>query len=214
MNTTDQAESAAASGLLPAFMQGPVVTAAVKLAKAAHGGRRRKDGSPFLVHPLEVAGLAWTAGAEEEVVAAAVLHDILERTPTPPLLLQEQFGERVALIVLALTQDERIDSYHQRKAALRSQAIAAGPDAQLVFAADKISKTRELRARLAVRAGNAPTDKQCARLAHYEASLKALQRAAPHLRLVEVLALELWSLRTLPPAPSSGNRAKSRFDKQ
>jgi (p)ppGpp synthase/HD superfamily hydrolase len=181
-------------------MQGPVAAAAVKLARSAHDGQQRKDGSPFLVHPLEVAGLAWSAGADEEVIAAAVLHDILERTPTPPTLLHEQFGDRVARIVLVLTQDERIDSYHERKAALRSNAIAAGPDAHLVFAADKISKTRELRARLAARHGRRPTDKQRARLGHYGASLRALQQAAPRLRLVEVLALELWSLHTLPPA--------------
>ncbi len=63
-----------------------------------------------------------------------------------------------------------------------------------------ISKTRELRARLAARHGRRPTDKQRARLGHYGASLRALQQAAPRLRLVEVLALELWSLHTLPPA--------------
>jgi len=203
MNTahdTDAGKQATTASGPPGFMQGPVAVAAVKLAGAAHDGQWRKDGSPFLVHPLEVAGLAWSAGADEEVVAAAVLHDILERTPTPPTLLHEQFGERVAHIVLALTQDERIDSYHERKAALRSNVIAAGPDVHLVFAADKISKTRELRGQLAARPGRAPTDKQRARFEHYEASLRALQHVTPGLRLVEVLALELWSLHTLPPA--------------
>ncbi|HTZ63335.1 MAG TPA: HD domain-containing protein [Solirubrobacteraceae bacterium] len=207
MNTTQSSDTeprTAAAGVLPEFMRGPLTAAAVELAKAAHDGQLRKDGSPFLVHPLEVAGLAWSAGAEEEVIAAAVLHDILERTSTPRTLLQRQLGERVARIVVALTQDERIASYHRRKAALRSQAIAAGADAHVVFAADKISKTRELYTRIAARDDRAPTDKQRARLRHYEASLQALQQAAPGLRLVDTLALELWSLRTLPPLPRPG----------
>ena len=59
--------------------------------------------------------------------------------------LQKRFGVRVAKIVLAVSEDKSIDGYQTRKAALRQQVAGAGPEALTVFAADEISKARELR---------------------------------------------------------------------
>ena len=118
---------------------------AVAYAARLHAGQRRaSDGAPFIVHPLEVACLLYDANARDEVVAAGVLHDIIEKTDADAGELGACFGPAVARLVLAVTEDPQIIGYDARKAALCEQVATAGRDAQMVFAADKISKVREL----------------------------------------------------------------------
>lgn len=124
----------------------PKTGAALRYADEAHAGQRRKaDGAPFIEHPLEVAWLLYRAGAADHVIAAGVLHDTLEKADVGIDELRERFGARTAALVAAVSEDERISSYARRKAALRMQVAAAGREALMVFAADKISKIRELR---------------------------------------------------------------------
>ena len=80
----------------------------------------------------------------DDVIAAGVLHDTIEKASTNRTELRRRFGARTATLVAALTEDERIRGYATRKAALRRQVEAAGVDALMVFAADKVSKVREL----------------------------------------------------------------------
>lgn len=165
----------------------PVTRAALTFATDLHDGQRRQsDGAPFIAHPLEVALLLAETGAEDEVVAAGVLHDTLEKTGADPAELSRRFGDRVATLVLAVSEDESIASYARRKAALREQVGVAGPDAQTVFAADKVSKARELRsgARLA-------SEIRRRRLDHYDRCLLLLEQRIPDSPLVRALAEEL-----------------------
>ena len=143
---------------MPELIRGlPTTQAAIAYAERLHTGQRRKiDGSPFIEHPLEVASLLYHAGAPDHVIAAGVLHDTLEKTDATEAELAARFGARVAALVRAVTEDKRITSYAKRKAALREQAANAGQQALLVFAADKLSKVRELR--LAARAAFPPID--------------------------------------------------------
>jgi (p)ppGpp synthase/HD superfamily hydrolase len=120
--------------------------AALAYAVQQHAGQRRTaDGAPFVLHPIEVATLLADAGAPDHVVAAGVLHDTIEKTSTQPEDLRERFGAHVASLVVALSEDPAISGYTARKAALRDQVEAAGDEALMVFAADKVSKARELR---------------------------------------------------------------------
>jgi (p)ppGpp synthase/HD superfamily hydrolase len=73
------------------------------------------------------------------VVAAALLHDVLEDTETSPDDLRRRFGAGVADLVGALTESSAIADYERRKAALRGQAVEAGTDAATIFAADSSS---------------------------------------------------------------------------
>ena len=124
----------------------PKTRAALAYAEERHAGQRRKgDGAPFIEHPAEVAWLLYRAGAPDHVIAAGVLHDTLEKAGADPAELRKRFGARTAKLVAAVSEDERISGYATRKAALRAQVAAAGPEALMVFAADKISKVRELR---------------------------------------------------------------------
>jgi (p)ppGpp synthase/HD superfamily hydrolase len=178
----------------------PITDAALAWAASRHGGQLREvDSAPFILHPLEVAALLSGRDYDDEVVAAGLLHDVVEATNARIDEVGDRFGGRVARIVAAVTEDARIDNYDERKAALRAQVAASERDAQAVYAADKVVKARELRAE-ASRAEQSVRDPALLpRLAHYQRSLEMLQVAAPDLPLVRQLAFELWALRHLPP---------------
>jgi guanosine-3',5'-bis(diphosphate) 3'-pyrophosphohydrolase len=183
---------------MPIFMHGlPLMQAAVAYAKRTHDGQRRKvDGAPFIVHPLEVASLLYYAGASDHLIAAGALHDTIEKTEVIASDLRERFGSRVATLVLAVSEDETITGYARRKAALREQVASAGEEALMLFAADKLSKARELRleptpARESYSGGAAITRSRGRRLTHYRDCLALLQDQLPHSPLVEELRTEL-----------------------
>ena len=184
----------------PPFAAGrPLVRRALAWAARQHRGQNRAvDDAPFVLHPVEVAALLSARGCDEEVIAAVVLHDVVEQTDARIADVRDRFGDRVARIVAAVTEDESIDDYAERKAALREQVAGAGRDAHAVYAADKLAKTRELRAQAAVD-GSADEEALDRRLEHYEQSLRMLQTVAADLPPVHQLAFELWAIRRLPP---------------
>ena len=172
----------------------PIALAALGYAGRLHAGQRRQaDGAPFILHPIEVAGLLYHAGARDHMIAAGFLHDAIERTDADAEDLKTRFGIPTATLVVAVSEDERISDYAERKAALREQVARAGPDALSVFAADKVSKVRELRL------GTAGTSPQPAlgsrsrsqRLAHYVHCLRLLEALMPDSALVTELRKEL-----------------------
>ena len=160
--------------------------AAREFATRCHAEQRRaSDGARFIEHPLEVAELLRAAGCSEVVVAAGLLHDVVEDTAVSLDELRERFGADVAGLVEAVTDDAAIGSYRQRKRLLREQVRRAGGDAALLFAADKISKVRELDERPVRERGRRLREE------HYRESLGMLQRVAPQHPLVTCLASEL-----------------------
>ena len=136
-----------------------------------------------------------------EVIAAGVLHDALEKTDATAYDIYARLGRRVGDIVCAVSHDPAIPGYARRKAALREQVAGAGDDALTVFAADKLSKVRELRL------GDGSGIKVRSRkLKHYRHSLAMLQERLPGSPLVAVLAGELDAalrLRRSAPLPRS-----------
>ena len=151
-------------------------------AQERHAGqRRRSDGAPFIEHPLEVAWLLYRAGAPDDVIAAGVLHDTIEKAGASVGDLRDRFGPRTASLVAAVSEDRRIPTYSRRKAALRDQVAAAGPDALMVFAADKISKVREL---------ELSNRRPKRRLTHYRRCLELLERLLSDSPLVSELRIE------------------------
>jgi (p)ppGpp synthase/HD superfamily hydrolase len=172
-----------------------ITAAAVFFASAMHAGQRRRiDGAPFIEHPLEVAALLYNAGEPDHVVAAGALHDVLEKTDATPSELTRRFGPAVTELVVAVSENPGIRGFHARKAALRRGAAAAGDAALVVFAADKVSKVRELR----LGAGPPPVD----RLIHYRSCLRLLERRLPGNTLVRQLRSELEALRAGAKLPT------------
>ena len=171
----------------------PQTRAALAYAEERHAGQRRKaDGAPFIEHPIEVAWLLYRAGAPDHVIAAGVLHDTIEKTDTDISDLRARFGTRTAALVAAVSEDSEIPTYARRKAALREQVAAAGPEALMVFAADKVSKVRELSLE-----ASSPKPSQ-RRMTHYRRCLELLERLLTDSPLVMQLRSELNQLARAP----------------
>jgi (p)ppGpp synthase/HD superfamily hydrolase len=163
----------------------PTTRAALTYAEERHAGQRRKgDGAPFIEHPVEVAWLLYSAGAPDHVIAAGVLHDTIEKAGADVGELRKRFGARTAGLVAAVSEDRAIPTYARRKAALRAQVADAGPEALMVFAADKVSKVREL----GLEHGHRPAQR---RMTHYRRCLELLERLLSDSPLVAQLRVEL-----------------------
>lgn len=163
-------------------------------AERAHAGQLRTDGTPFIVHPLEVAALLKSAGAPDRLIAAGALHDVVEKTSTTPSDLLSQFGPEVTALVLLVSDDARITSYPARKAALRRKVARAGPEALELFAADKLSKLRELQRATpseGVQVAGMNGEPANGRLEHYRESLALLEGRLPGSPLVAEMRAEL-----------------------
>jgi guanosine-3',5'-bis(diphosphate) 3'-pyrophosphohydrolase len=186
---------------MPGFPRGlPKTQAAIAYASYLHEGQRRKaDGAPFILHPLEVASLLYYAGAPDDVIAAGALHDTIEKTDAGVTDLRDRFGPRVAGLVLAVSEDEQISSYAQRKAALCDRAASAGEEALMLLAADKVSKARELR-----RNPHAAGRSRRRRVLHYRQCLQLLEERLPRSSLVRELEAELETL----PDPGTEERQR------
>ncbi len=174
----------------------PLTRDALAFADQRHAGQTRDlDDLPFVTHPVEVACLLHEAGYADEVVAAGVLHDVLEDTDAEQSDLESRFGTRVAELVEAVSEDPSIEDDAERRTALRRQVAAAGECAAVVFAADKVSKARELRVRMS-RGGFDPAD--CGKFEHYEASLEMLADLIPGHHFLDQLRMELQAMQALP----------------
>jgi (p)ppGpp synthase/HD superfamily hydrolase len=177
----------------------PQTRAALRFARRCHRGQSRStDGGPFIEHPLEVGRLLAGEGAADHVIAAGLLHDVLEKTTVGESELRNRFGSRVARLVAAVSEDETIRGYVARKAALRQQTAAAGPEALTIFAADKVSKVRELRAAISEAVGRGErVDASLLpprRLAHFRHCVGMLEERLGDSALVELLRVELAGL--------------------
>jgi len=167
---------------------------------------------------MEVAGLLRDAGCSDVVIAAGLLHDLVEDTHVTVAELTTQFGAEVANLVQAVSEDASLPTYRERKQMLRQQVRDAGRDAGLVFAADKIAKVRELpdrvrrdHARLdATGSGHHARDRlnryHQQRLEHYRESLRMLGGVAPQHPLVDRLADELDNYPTATRTAITGER--------
>ena len=175
----------------------PLSEAAVAFARQRHAGQARAgDQAPYVVHPLEAASLLERAGYADEVVAAAVLHDVLEDTETRQEELAERFGAEVATLVATLTDDPTISDDDERRDEVRERVHRAGGSALAVYGADKISKVRELRLLLAT--GVDPEIAESKRR-HYEKCLAMLEEFTLGAPIAELLRFELEALREFPP---------------
>ena len=176
---------------------------ALAYAARCHAGQRREsDGAPFIEHLSEVARLLRDAGCADVLVAAGLLHSVLQDTDISAAELRARFGETVSELVQATT-DDSVGSYPQRMHALREQVRNADQDAALVFAANEIAEVRELAAEVrrersrigayAARDHARGSLERCQqmRLREYHASLAMLLAVAPQHRLVRQLAHEL-----------------------
>ncbi len=172
----------------PVFARGSeLVTAAWTLALEAYRGNANgtSNAAADIEHPAITARLLHDAGYDETTVASAVLHDVIEDTGMPAAAIAERIGPEVARRVQALTEDDSIASYAERKAELRARGIAGGPEVGAVIAADKLAR--------ATRAAGGRMRPE--KLRHYRASIDELRAAYPDLALLDPLEDAIARLR-------------------
>jgi len=175
----------------------PLTRDAIGFARERHRGQRRAaDSAPFLLHPLEVSSLLERSHYPDHVLAAAVLHDVLEDTDAERSELEARFGRDVAELVALVSDDPSIPDEEERKDEVRERVRRAGGYAPVVYAADKVSKVRELRLLIAQGLDQATA---AVKLRRYRRSLEMLEEAIPSSRLVELLRFEIEALEALPP---------------
>lgn len=123
---------------------------AIIFAVKAHAGtERRGKGYPYIVHPLEAVEIVATMTADQELLAAAALHDTVEDTEVTVDQIRAEFGERIAALVAdesdafeAGVSEE--DSWHSRKRAAIERLARASHDAKIVALGDKLSNMRAI----------------------------------------------------------------------
>lgn len=121
-----------------------LVARARALATAAHSGQVRKtDGSPYIHHPEAVAAQLERYGFSPVVVAAALVHDVLEDTPVTEAELREELGDAVVAIVTAVSEDKALP-WRFRKEQYIAAVVEASPEAKAVSVADKIHNAESL----------------------------------------------------------------------
>jgi (p)ppGpp synthase/HD superfamily hydrolase len=178
-------------GELGAFLERlPISSRAAAGAERWHAGQTRDvDGAPFMLHPYEVAMLLHVTGYGDAVLAVGLLHDVVENSAASVDDVRDAFGPEIAADVAALTEDEAIADYEERKAALRRAAEASREEVLAVFAADKVVKAREIR--VAAAGDRLPAREVALKRTHYEGSLELLDRRLPGHPLTEALRFEL-----------------------
>jgi guanosine-3',5'-bis(diphosphate) 3'-pyrophosphohydrolase len=192
-----------------AAARSPLVRSALEQARADHAGQVRNGsgGMPYVEHPVTVAARLDEHGYREEVLAAALLHDVVEDSETSLDELREKFGEEVAGMVGALTDDESIDAYRERKAEHRERVAAAGPDAHAIYAADKLTNTTTLREAYAAEGDAVRSEFKIPlelKTEIWEEDLALLREKAPELPFLDPLEEELSLLRSQLAAPAPG----------
>lgn len=117
--------------------------------KAHHNTERRGKGFPYIVHPMEAVEIVATITPDQELLAAAALHDTIEDTDVTVEQIRTLFGNRIADLVHAESDQftegvSEEDSWHDRKQAAIDRLTHASHDAKIVAMGDKLSNMRAI----------------------------------------------------------------------
>jgi myo-inositol-1(or 4)-monophosphatase len=132
------------------YLDSDLLDRAIKFAvDAHHNTERRGKGFPYIVHPLEAVEIVATITPDQELLAAAALHDTIEDTDVTVEQIRAAFGDRIAELVHAESDQftegvSEEDSWHARKQAAIDRLAAASHDAKIVAMGDKLSNMRAI----------------------------------------------------------------------
>ena len=124
---------------------------AISYALKMHAGQARKASPiPYIMHPMEAGVIAASLTDDEDTIIAAILHDTVEDTPATLEDLRTRFGDRVAEIVAAETENKRDDRPKSETWQIRKEESLAefrtvtDPAIRIVWLSDKLSNVRSL----------------------------------------------------------------------
>ena len=121
---------------------------AIQYAVSAHAGTNRKGKNrPYILHPIEAMTIVAGMTDDEDIISAAVLHDVVEDTGKSEEDIRKAFGDRVADLVMAESEDKMpgipsAASWETRKQATIDHLRTIGRDAQMICLGDKLSNIR------------------------------------------------------------------------
>lgn len=119
-----------------------MIKKAVAFARKAHEGAFRKGTKlPYIIHPLETAVIVSLMTEDEEMIAAALLHDVVEDAGVKESELIREFGSRVADLVMAESEDKS-KSWFERKSTTITHLSGASRELKMLTLADKLSNIR------------------------------------------------------------------------
>ncbi len=123
---------------------------AIDYAARMHEGQIRKlSHVPYILHPMEAAAVAASLTDDEDVIIAALLHDVLEDTDATEEEVEELFGKRVLALVKSETENKRKDqpasvTWKIRKQESLDELAKANREEKIVWLSDKLSNMRAL----------------------------------------------------------------------
>jgi GTP diphosphokinase / guanosine-3',5'-bis(diphosphate) 3'-diphosphatase len=125
------------------------VEAALALAHEAHLGQTRKSGEPYITHPIAVATLLAQWHLDAQALIAAILHDVVEDTPTTKDEIAKQFGQAVADLVDGVSKLDRLQFATLEEAQaenFRKMLLAMARDVRVILIklADRLHNMRTL----------------------------------------------------------------------
>ncbi len=125
------------------------IRAAYEMAKMAHAGQKRKDGSPYVTHCIAAADISVDIGLDEESIIAALLHDVIEDTSLTHDDIAKQFGTAVADIVEGVTKLTRVQytsKEDEQAENLRKMLLAMSKDIRVILIkiADRLHNMRTM----------------------------------------------------------------------
>ena len=126
-----------------------LIDQAVQYADAKHASQKRKDGSPYIIHPLAVAELVTEMGLDIDAILGALLHDCIEDTDASHEEISRLFGETVAQLVEGVTKLTRANFSTSEQAQmenLRKMFMAMSKDIRVVLIkiADRLHNMRTM----------------------------------------------------------------------
>ena len=132
------------------YLDSSLLDKAVTFAVKAHANtERRSKGFPYIVHPMEAVSIVATLTSDQELLAAAALHDVVEDTNITIEEIRKEFGDRVASLVSDESEERyegipEKDTWHKRKQNAIARLADASHDAKIVAIGDKLSNMRAI----------------------------------------------------------------------
>ena len=129
---------------------GKILDRAINFAVQAHEGQFRKGTQiPYILHPMEAAAIVGSMTTDEEIIAGAVLHDVVEDTETTVEDVINLFGEQIGSYVASESEDKREDlpaesTWKIRKQETLNHLSAAPVSVKMITLGDKLSNIRAI----------------------------------------------------------------------
>ncbi len=129
---------------------GEVFNKAIEFATKVHNGQFRKGTNiPYILHPFEAAAIVGTMTTDDEIIAGAVLHDVVEDTETTVEQIRELFGDRVAELVSSESENKRENLSAESTWKIRKQETLehlkdASVEVKMITLGDKLSNIRAI----------------------------------------------------------------------